>query len=116
VVLSELGQTWLIDIDGTIIKHNDDLKTAQLLPKVKEFFDTLQDKDSVVFLTARSKIDYEDIEELLRRNDILYRVVAIICGLPVGERILINDIKPAGLKTSIAINLNRDVGFGVLSE
>ena len=33
----------------------------------------------------------------------------IIYELPYGERILINDQKPSGLKTSIAVNTERDV-------
>jgi len=32
----------------------------------------------------------------------------IIFGLPQGERILINDMKPSGLITAYAINKNRD--------
>ena len=31
--------------------------------------------------------------------------------MPMGERILINDIKPSGLKTAYAINKERDADF-----
>ena len=32
----------------------------------------------------------------------------IVYGLPYGERILINDRKPSGLPTAIAVNTDRD--------
>ena len=60
IVLSSLGHTWILDLDGTLVKHNG------------------------------YKIDGADI--------------------PYGERIVINDCKPGGLITSIAINMERDQG------
>jgi hypothetical protein len=33
-----------------------------------------------------------------------------IFGIPRGERILINDIKPSGLDTAIGINVERNAG------
>ena len=39
VVLSSLPKTWLIDIDGTIVKHNGHLNGEdELLSGVLEFF------------------------------------------------------------------------------
>jgi hypothetical protein len=32
-------------------------------------------------------------------------------GLPVGPRVVINDIKPSGLQTAIAVNLVRNTGL-----
>ena len=32
-------------------------------------------------------------------------------GLPNGERILINDIKPEGLLTALCLNVERNLGF-----
>ena len=32
----------------------------------------------------------------------------MICGLPYGERIVVNDMKPSGLKMSVAVDLVRD--------
>ena len=37
------------------------------------------------------------------------RYDAIVCGVPYGERILVNDRKPSGLTTAIAMNTERDV-------
>ena len=36
----------------------------------------------------------------------------IIFDLNVGERIVVNDKKPDGLKTALAINLKRNEGVG----
>ena len=49
----------------------------------------------------------EMTESFLRENGIRWN--AIIYDLPYGERILVNDKKPSGLKTSIAVNTERDV-------
>ena len=40
----------------------------------------------------------------------------IIFDLPYGERILVNDIKPGGLQTSIAVNTQRDEWAGFTVE
>ncbi len=32
----------------------------------------------------------------------------MISGLPYGERIVVNDMKPSGLKMSVAVDLVRD--------
>ena len=34
-----------------------------------------------------------------------------IFDLPLGERIVVNDLKPEGLKTAIAWNVERNLGF-----
>ncbi len=108
IKVSALGKTWLMDIDGTICKHNgyriDGYDT--LLPGAREFFEQLPSADKVIFITSR-KIDVaKQTEEFLKKSGIRYD--EIIYELPYGERILINDRKPSGLKTSIAINTERD--------
>lgn len=35
----------------------------------------------------------------------------LLMGLPVGERIVINDTKPGGLETAVALNVPRDRGI-----
>ena len=37
----------------------------------------------------------------------------IIYDLPFGERILINDAKPSGLKTAYSVNTVRDAGISL---
>lgn len=106
--LSSLNHTWLIDVDGTIVKHNgykiDGYDT--LLEGVKEFFDGIDPNDTIILLTARKKEYLEDLKIFLNKNNIRYDY--ILADIPVGERILINDTKPNGLKTAIAKNLNRN--------
>jgi uncharacterized HAD superfamily protein len=105
--LSNLPKTWLIDIDGTIVKHNG-YKNGKdiLLEGVKDFFDQLDKRDSVILLTARSEEFREITEEFLQVNHIRYD--KIIFGLPTGERILINDNKPSGLVMGHVFNKERD--------
>ena len=109
LILSTLGHTWILDLDGTIVKHNgykiDGIDT--FLPGAKEFLSSIPDKDMVIFVTSR-KEEYRNItESFLKENNIRYD--HIIFGAPYGERILINDDKPSGLKMSVAINSKRDI-------
>lgn len=107
--VSPLGKTWLLDIDGTVCKHNGykiDGKDT-LLPGARAFFENLPEGDKVVFLTSRTEDQAGFTEAFLRENGIRYD--AILYGMPYGERILINDKKPSGLSTSIAVNTERDV-------
>lgn len=107
LVLSTLPRVWLLDLDGTLVKHNGHKEgKEELLPGVKGFFENISQEDSVIILTSRGEEYREQTEEFLRRNGLRYNL--IIFGLPQGERILINDMKPSGLITAYAINKNRD--------
>lgn len=106
--LSALPKTWLVDIDGTILKHNGYKIDGfdSLLSGVSEFFKHLNEQDFVILLTARKQSELKNLKAFLRKNQI--RFDKIITDLPFGERILINDTKPSGLKTAFAINKQRD--------
>lgn len=108
---SDMNKTWIFDLDGTLVKHNGyKLGGEELLPGVKDFFaKKISKNDKIVILTARESKYKMDTEKFLRDNDI--RFDYIIYDLPVGERILINDRKPSGLKTAYAYNLERDSGL-----
>lgn len=106
--MSALPKTWILDLDGTIVKHNgykiDGIDT--LLPGAKELLSQIKVEDCVIFITSREE-QYRDItERFLHDNEIRYNY--IIFGAPYGERILINDNKPSGLKMAYAIDLDRD--------
>ena len=109
IVVSALGKTWILDIDGTVCKHNGYKLDGHdtLLPGAKQLFEGIDEIDKVVFITSRSQAYAEMTESFLRENGIRWN--AIIYDLPYGERILVNDKKPSGLKTSIAVNTERDV-------
>jgi len=109
LILSSLGKTWILDLDGTIVKHNGykiDGKDS-FLSGAKEFLMQLPQEDMVIFITSREKQYQKLTEDFLSEHHIRYN--KIIYGAPYGERILINDEKPAGLKTAIAVNTKRDV-------
>ena len=105
--LSDLNKTWLFDVDGTIVVHNG-YKNGQdvLLEGVKETFDKIDKNDKIILLTSREEKFIPELAKILKENDIRYDY--IISNLPCGERILINDIKPSGLKCAYAINKKRD--------
>ena len=111
ITVSSLNKTWIFDIDGTICKHNgykiDGFDT--LLPGAKEFFDSLPSGDKVILITSRKKEFADLTEEFLKKNSIPFET--IIYDMPYGERILINDKKPSGLITGLAINTDRDIFF-----
>lgn len=110
IVVSRLSHTWLIDIDGTIIKHNSHKNGGdELIPGTKEFWEAIPKDDVIILLTARKESERLSTIETLNRECL--RFDHIIFGLPTGERILINDSKPTGLKTAIAINPSRDIGL-----
>jgi hydroxymethylpyrimidine pyrophosphatase-like HAD family hydrolase len=108
--LSALSHTWFIDLDGTILRHNGHLIGDDvILSGVKELWDTIPDDDYIVITTGRA-VEYKDATlKLLQENGLRYNTA--LFELPMGERIIINDIKPQGLKTAIAWNIERNKGF-----
>lgn len=107
LIFSSLPKTWILDIDGTIVIHNGYKKGKDiLLPGVKQFFRKIKKNDIVVFITSRDISLKNEMEKFLKKNKIRYDY--IIYNAPMGERILINDIKPSGLQTAFAINKKRD--------
>lgn len=108
LTLSSLPKTWLFDVDGTLVVHNGHLtpRGDELLPGVKDVFARIPPEDIIILLTAR-KDDYRiKLENFLHANDIRYD--QILYGMPMGERILVNDKKPSGLVTAFAVNKDRD--------
>jgi PhoPQ-activated pathogenicity-related protein len=112
--MSSLPKTWIIDLDGTVFLHNGYLLGKDiLLPGVKNFFDNIPSSDKIILITARN----ESFREFTERSLIGYgiRYDLLIMNLPVGERILINDKKPKGLRTAYAVNLTRNKGLSDIS-
>ena len=113
LVLSPLGHTWVLDLDGTIVKHNGYKLDGEdsFLPGAKEFLNSIPEKDMVILLTSRTEEYREMTVQFLK--DHLIRYDHIIFNAPYGERILINDAKPSGLKTGFVLNVPRDQRFSV---
>lgn len=105
-----LSHTWFIDLDGTILNHNGYINGNDfLLPRVKELWSSIPEEDYIVITTGREARYRESSLKILADNDLRYDYA--IFGLPLGERIIINDRKPEGLKTAIAWNVERNRGF-----
>ena len=113
IIVSSLPKTWILDLDGTIVKHNGYKLDGHdtLLPGIESFLNKIQPNDVVIFVTSRKEDVMEQTEEFLREADIRYD--HIIYNAPYGERILVNDAKPSGLKTAIAINTSRNESCNV---
>ena len=113
LTLSALGHTWILDLDGTIVKHNGYLIDGEdtFLPGAEAFLKGIPSQDMVIFVTSR-KEEYRGLtEDFLIRHGIRYN--HIIFEAPYGERILVNDDKPSGLKMAISINVSRNQDFDV---
>ena len=108
IILSTLPKTWIIDLDGTLVRHNGyrDSGEDELLPGAKEYMDTIPDSDYVLIMTAREEIYMERTISFLDDHGIRYD--EILFNIPMGERIVVNDRKPSGLDMAIAINMDRN--------
>jgi hypothetical protein len=113
--LSPLAHAWLLDLDGTLVKHNGYKLDGRdtLLDGAADFLRSIPSGDMVVFITSRTPEYGEMTESFLAEKGIRYD--HIVYNAPFGERILVNDRKPGGLDTAIAVNTARDgaVGIGI---
>lgn len=111
--LSDLPKTWFIDIDGVVFRHNGYKSLAEdeyeeLLPGVAEFFSHLSHDDKIILCTSRTEDVRARTEASLEHYGFRYDL--LLMDLPIGERIVINDTKPRGLETAVALNVPRDKG------
>ncbi len=115
IKLSHLAKTWILDLDGTVLKHNG-YKTGEdsFLDGAEQFLRKIPEEDMVIFVTSRTISEKELTEKFLKKNNIRYNT--IIYNAPYGERILINDAKPSGLETALAYTTKRDEFCKILFE
>ena len=108
---SSQPKTWFLDFDGTLVAHKSHMRDDDfILEGTKDFFKSVVgEKDYVVITTARGEDHRERVEGFLVRNNIRFDMV--LCGLPTGARILVNDSKPCGTQTAYSYNLERDRGI-----
>jgi len=114
--MSDRPKTIFCDIDGTIWKHQGDvsLQNSQnniLLPNIKKAICEWESKCYKIILTTGRKESLRSITESeLTRLGIVYD--QLIMGIGGGDRILINDRKPNGVKnTCYALNVVRNNGI-----
>lgn len=108
VKISSLAKTWILDLDGTIVKHNGYKMDGvdSFLDGAEKFLKNIPEEDMVIFVTSRTNEWKELTENFLKKHNVRYNT--IIYDAPYGERILINDGKPSGLKTALAFTTERD--------
>lgn len=112
ITLSSLPHTWIFDVDGTICVHNGYKNGGdKILKGVKELFSQIPTQDMIILLTSRKKEEREKLDSFIKSNGLRYN--KIIFDAPVGERILINDNKPSGLKMSYSIEKERDLALDI---
>ena len=106
--VSPMSKTWILDLDGTLVVHDGPymLGKDEFLPGAREFLDSIPDTDMVIFLTARSEYEKAHTLRFLKENHVRYTHVIFNAGM--GERIMINDMKPDGLVTAYAVNTQRN--------
>jgi len=116
IKVSSLGKTWILDLDGTIVKHNGYKLDGRdtFLPGAKEFLNGIPPEDMILFVTSRPQETAARTEAFLTEHGVHYS--AIIYQAPYGERILINDQKPSGLRTALAVNPERDKFMNTVFE
>lgn len=113
---TDSGRVWFLDLDGTIFVHNKYLSLEkdeldELLPGALEFFSRVNNNDKIIIVSSRSDNFKEITIRSLKHYDIRYDY--LLFNMPKGPRILINDRKPDGTKTSYALNLTRNSPLNV---
>ena len=120
VPVEQRPRTYFIDIDGTIIRQGVKWESHSIareddsdaLPgSVDVINDLYTAGHTIVLTTARAQSWKGETERQLRRIGLQWHL--LICGLPTGQRVVINDHKPAqsSVPTAFAINIKRDVGL-----
>ena len=108
LILSTLPKTWIFDLDGTLLKHNGYKADGSdtLLPGVSEYLKTIPKTDFILLLTSRTEEYRKETINFLDNNEIRYD--EILFGVPLGERIVVNDQKPSGIDMAVAVNIKRN--------
>lgn len=108
--LSPLPHTWVLDFDGTLVRHNG-YKTGEdeWLPGALEFLRSIPQQDCIIILTARFESDAPaKTRAFLDKHGVRYD--HLLFNMPQGERILVNDTKPSGLCCAYALCPDRNAG------
>lgn len=104
-------ETWFIDVDGTLVVHNykPEEYNDVFLPGAVEKLQELQERAVIILTTSRTSFHMDDILSQLR--SMMIRIDGVICNLPTGKRVLVNDNKPATPEKAEAVCLERNVGW-----
>lgn len=109
-------KTIFCDIDGTLIWHSKpsenakEINKASLIPGTLDKLDEWERKGyNIILITGRKKSMRKKTEKSLAELGIYYDI--LIMGVGGGTRYLINDSKPNGDISAIAINIERNKGI-----
>jgi hypothetical protein len=105
-------KTIFMDVDGTLVEHNYDPENDPevLLEKTIQYLHRHSDC-CIVLVTARRE---EHLRPLVRMLDLLgIKIFGYMCGIPTGQRILINDYRGDHMIEPTAVALNVPSGEGV---
>jgi len=112
-------KTILIDIDGTLLRHQGDL-TAQMtdvipaLPGAVAKLNEWNRKGYCIVLVTGRKESMREITRIqLQKAGLFFD--QLIMGLPRGQRVLINDNKPDMDETAVAVTVQRNIGIEDIS-
>ena len=77
LALSSLSHTWILDLDGTLVKHNGYKIDGydSLLPGAKEFIDSIPVDDMVIIVTSRDESLKKQTESFLEKKAIRYSCI-----------------------------------------
>lgn len=111
--MRDTRKTWFLDFDGTLVEQRSYLADSDYVLKdtFRLFEELIMDDDFVVITTGREEHHRSRIESFMNKHG--FRFDLIVCGLPTGPRIVVNDTKPDGTKTAYAFNATRDQGVSL---
>lgn len=120
----DIPKTYFVDIDGVIFQQKDrypdyvkiDPK-SDLLPGVRDKFLEWEIQGCTIILTTGRAHNFRELtQKQLTEAGIPYHHLIMAVGM--GQRVLINNLKPQepDINTSIAVNLEPDKGFKEISD
>ena len=107
-------KTIICDIDGVLLEHRNQGLSSQLnASPLKGTIEKINEWDAkgynIILITGRRESERFQTEKQLQVKGIFYD--KLIMGVGGGDRVLINDRKPASSRdTAYSINLNRNEG------
>jgi len=109
-------KTVFCDIDGCIFKHHGGISSiitnkCEILPGVEETFRNWCHNGYLIILTTGRPESLRDLTtKQLFDNGLFFH--HLIMGLPRGQRVVVNDVKPnTSTDTAACVNLTRNTGF-----
>ena len=109
-------KTVFCDIDGTILKHHGNaIANAKAVPELLTgVLESIQEWERrnyrIILITGRKESQRNETEAALQSLHIPYD--QLLMGLPNGDRVIINDRKPASTRpTAYAISPQRNAGL-----